>query len=57
MEVDFSVVLQSVLTALILYLIKKVLELDKRVEILKTEIKHLREVYEKIIRQCGTKDI
>ncbi|MEM4863434.1 MAG: hypothetical protein QW706_09705 [Candidatus Nezhaarchaeales archaeon] len=57
MEVDFSVVLQSVLTALILYLIKKVLELDKRVEVLKTEIKHLREAYEKVIRQCRGKDI
>lgn len=57
MQVDFSVILQSVLTALVLYLVKKILELDKHVEVLKTEIKHLREAYEKIIRQCGAKGL
>lgn len=57
MQVDFSTVLQSVLTALVLYLVKKILELDKHVEVLKAEIKHLREAYEKVIRQYGAKDI
>lgn len=57
MQIDFSVILQAILTALILYLVKKILELDKHVEVLKTEIKHIRELYEKIIRQCGSKDI
>ncbi|MEM1673085.1 MAG: hypothetical protein QXT86_13630 [Archaeoglobaceae archaeon] len=52
MHIDFSVVLQGVLTTLVVYLTKKILDLDKHVEVLKTELKHLREIYEKVIRDC-----